>query len=68
MDYAFVVENENLVLWNRKIGRKELEPSYADGFIFEGYGMTFTGDDRGRVEGFTLSSGRVRKVRFGRSP
>jgi hypothetical protein len=67
-DYAFFVQQDRLVLHNRKIGKVELEPSYSGGFIFQGYGMTFTRDGGGRVDGFTLSSGRVRRVRFERKP
>ena len=63
-DYTFHVEDGKLVLRNRKIGKKELEPTYKDGFTFQGYGMTFTRTESGRVDGFTLSSGRVRRVRF----
>jgi hypothetical protein len=64
VEYAFQVEGDELVLWNRKIGQKALEPSFQDGFTFEGYGMAFTRDSKNQVEGFTLSSGRVRRVRF----
>ncbi len=64
VDYALLVEEGKLVLRNRKIGKMELEPSFVDGFTFQGYGMTFTRDAQGRVIGFTLSSARVRRVRF----
>jgi hypothetical protein len=63
-DYTFRVEDDKLVLRNRKIGKKELETTYKDGFTFQGYAMTFTRTESGRVDGFTLSSGRVRRVRF----
>ena len=63
-EYAFQVEGDQLVLWNRKIGKKELEPSFKDGFTYEGYGMAFNRDSEHRIDGFTLSSGRVRRVRF----
>ena len=66
-DYTFHVEDGNLVLRNRKIGKKELEPTYKDGFTFQGYGMTFTRIESGQVDGFTLSSGRVRRVQFEKS-
>jgi CubicO group peptidase (beta-lactamase class C family) len=66
-DYTFRVEDGKLVLRNRKIGKKELEPTYRDGFTFQGYGMTFTRTETGQVDGFSLSSGRVRRVRFDRN-
>jgi CubicO group peptidase (beta-lactamase class C family) len=63
-EYAFRIKEDKLVLWNRKIGEKELEPSFEDGFTYDGYAMAFTRDTKNRVDGFTLSSGRVRRVRF----
>ena len=68
VDYRFSVDTGKLVLWNRKLGERELEPTYADGFTFEGYGMSFTRNSRDEVDGFTLSSSHVRKVRFEKNP
>lgn len=54
-----------LVFWNRKIGTRPLNPLFRDGFS-AGRGVVFSRDDRGRVDGFTISSGRSWKVRFRR--
>jgi hypothetical protein len=56
---------DQLVLWNRKMGNRTLNPRFRDGFS-AGWSMIFTRDDQGRIDGFTMSSGRVWKVRFRR--
>lgn len=62
--YSVKLEDGKLILWNRKHGDMDLEPQYKDGFDITGAGnMTFTRDANGRVDGFTMSSGRVWKVR-----
>ncbi len=44
-----------------------MKPSHADGFTVGRYGVTFTRDDRGRVDGLTMSTARAWKVRFQRA-
>jgi CubicO group peptidase (beta-lactamase class C family) len=57
---------EGLFLWNRKHGRLTLEPVAGDVFRSDFFFVTFSRDPEGRVQGFTVSSGRVWKVRFDR--
>lgn len=58
-------EKDQLVLWTRKQGSRGMQPVFRDGFI-SGGGLIFSRDDQGRVDGFTVSSGRAWKVRFTR--
>ncbi len=63
-DYSVRREGAGLALWNRKHGLMPLSATHRDGFSTEFYALTFSRGVEGRVEGFTLSSPRVRKVRF----
>lgn len=67
-DYQVRVEGGSLILAHRKLDDRTLEPTFADGFVVsnQGSGVTFVHGRAGRVSGFTMSSGRVRKVRFER--
>ena len=53
-----------LELTHRKLEPQPMQPSFADAFRVRGRSMTFQRDAAGRVTGFTLSSARVRKIRF----
>lgn len=65
VEYEVRLEDDRLVFWNRKIETRPLNPLFPDGFS-AGSGVMFTRDDQGRIDGFTISSGRVWKVRFRR--
>ena len=62
-DYEVRIEDGELVFWHRKIGTRTLEPRFFDGFS-GGNAVLFTRDSRGAIDGFTMSSSRVWKVRF----
>lgn len=64
-EYRFVLMDGGLVRQHRKLPEVRLRPTYRDGFMGNG-SYDFTRDDDGRVDGFTISTGRVWKVRFDR--
>ena len=64
--YTFRVESGRLVLWNRKLGRIPLAPTFADGFYARGWSFTFRRDDAGAVFGFTVSTSRAWNIAFGK--
>lgn len=63
-DYSVRRDGAGIALWNRKHGLIPLSATHRDGFLTENYALTFSRNAEGRVDGFTLSSPRVRKVRF----
>jgi CubicO group peptidase (beta-lactamase class C family) len=65
-EYEVGLEEGRLFFYNRKIGRRNLNPVFQDGFGAGGNWVTFFRDPAGDIAGFTLSSGRVWKVRFER--
>jgi hypothetical protein len=65
VEYQVRREEDQLVYWHRKFGTRTLSPLFPDGFSANG-GVIFTRDTQGRINGFTVSSGRVWKVRFRR--
>ena len=64
--YTLRVEAGRLVLWNRKLGRIPLAPTFADGFYARGWYFTFRRDDAGAVSGFTVSTSRAWNIAFGK--
>ena len=62
--YTFRVEDSGLVLWNRKLGRIPLAPTFADGFHGAGWYFTFRRDDAGTITGFTVSTSRAWNIPF----
>ncbi len=62
--YTFRVEDGRLVLWNRKLGRIPLAPTFADGFYAQGWYFTFRRDDASAVSGFTVSTSRAWNIAF----
>ncbi len=64
--YTFRVEDSGLVLWNRKLGRIPLAPTFADGFHGAGWYFTFRRDDAGTITGFTVSTSRAWNIPFRR--
>ncbi len=65
VEYEVRRDEDRLVFWTRKMDPRALSPLFQDGFSANG-GVIFTRDDRGRIDGFTISTGRVWKVRFRR--
>lgn len=73
VNYTVLVQEGQLVLQRRKYGISRLLPTFADGFTGDitpdawGSGrlnIVFNRDDKNRVAGFRLSTGRVRNLRF----
>lgn len=65
-EYRLTATDTGLVLSHRKLDERRLEAAGRDLFT-SGLGtMVFARDRRGRVTGFTLSSGRARGIRFER--
>jgi len=64
-EYQVREEEGKLVVWTRKNGSRTMTPFFRDGFA-AGVWMTFHRDLAGRVDGFTLSTGRAWKVGFRR--
>ena len=62
--YTFRADAGRLVLWNRKLGRIPLAPTFADGFYARGWYLTFRRDDAGAVSGFTVSTSRAWNIAF----
>ena len=65
VEYEVRWDGDQLVFWNRKMETRALNPLFEDGFSAGG-GVIFTRDGPGRIDGFTVSEGRVWKVRFRR--
>ena len=65
--YDLALRDSALVMTNRKLPDSRLEPAFRDGFT-GGFEATFrfTRDRAGKVNGFTLTDGRVRGVKFTR--
>ena len=61
--YQVRVEEGELVFWHRKMGNRTLTPRFPHGFS-AGSSVLFSRDSEGSVDGFTMSTGRVWKVRF----
>jgi hypothetical protein len=66
--HTWRVENGQLALYlnHRRLG--VLEPLYKDGFARGGNVIDVTRDARGRITGFVLEAGRVRHLKFTRTP
>jgi CubicO group peptidase (beta-lactamase class C family) len=65
--YTLSVEAGKLTVRFRPAQRFELAPAYTDAFESEGNVVRFTRDGSGRIDGFLVSSGRVRRLRFVRT-
>ena len=64
--YTFEVDEGELVVRQRRLGRITLEPGEKDEFAGGGFSFAFERDRNGEVTGFYLSNVRTRDVRFGR--
>lgn len=63
--YTIAIENERLVIKRRKHGSTAFEPAFTDAFTGIA-DLQFTRNQAGQVDGFLLTTGRVRKIRFTR--
>jgi CubicO group peptidase (beta-lactamase class C family) len=66
-DYRLALEDGALWFHHRKLESQRLTPTFRDAFMIRGASASFTRDSAGRVDGFTLSDGRVWNVRFVRT-
>lgn len=64
VSYLVKVMDGKLVLWNRKLGDVPVAATHERGFSAEFWSITFTRDAGGSIDGFTISTPRVRKVIF----
>ena len=64
--YDFAVEEGDLVMRQRRLGRVPLAPGEVDNFSGGSFSFAFERDRNGEVIGFYLSNVRTRDVRFGR--
>jgi len=67
-EYRVELAGGQLQLSSRKRGAVRMTARAEDRFSAASLQMTFTRDGAGRVDGFTASTGRVRRVRFERVP
>ncbi len=63
---SILVENGKLVLFERPSDKAPLAPKYADAFDADGFHVKFFRDSDGHVNGFFVTTGRARNVRFDR--
>jgi len=68
MTYRVAVEKGKLTVRFRPAQRLELAPVYADAFSVRSQTIRFTRDATGRVDGFRIYAGRVRHLRFAKTP
>ncbi|MCK5653265.1 MAG: hypothetical protein KAJ42_17890, partial [Gemmatimonadetes bacterium] len=69
IEYDLKVVEERLMLETRKSAPRPLAPTFEDGFAYRGGSfLTFTRGADGSLDGFSISSGRVWKIRFDRVP
>ncbi|MDX1396027.1 MAG: DUF3471 domain-containing protein, partial [Gemmatimonadota bacterium] len=68
--YEIRLDEEELEMWQRRLGDASLEPDETEPDTFSGGGFNFSfeRDRNGIVIGFYLSNGRTRDVRFERVP
>jgi hypothetical protein len=66
VDFVLRVEKDTLLLTARPSTRITMRPIYRDGFAALGSTMRFTRGTNGRIDGFLVSSGRARRIRFDR--
>ena len=65
VSYEIALNDGSLVVRRRKFDDREMNPA-GDDLFNAGQRYQFTRDDRGRVDGFELTTGRVRNLRFER--
>jgi CubicO group peptidase (beta-lactamase class C family) len=67
-DYTIQSENGSLVLRFGHLPPEQLRPAYRDGFTGSGRSIRFVRDGSGRVMELRIFAGRVRNVKFVRTP
>jgi CubicO group peptidase (beta-lactamase class C family) len=60
------VDGDRTILGGRAIGESDLKVVQKDGYATPDSYFAFTRDARGAIDGFELSAGRMRKIRFDR--
>ncbi|WP_419164258.1 serine hydrolase [Candidatus Palauibacter sp.] len=66
--YTFTVQDEELVMHQRRLDQASLTPGEEDNFSGGDMSFAFERDRNGQVIGLYLSNGRTRDVRFARVP
>ncbi|HET9274689.1 MAG TPA: serine hydrolase, partial [Gemmatimonadales bacterium] len=64
--YRIALEKDTLRILRGWRGAQDLVPVYRDGFALGSSDLRFTRDPAGRITGFVVWSGRVRRLRFER--
>ena len=65
--YTFSVDGDELVMYQRRLGRTTLASGGEDNFSGGNLSFAFERDRNGQVIGFYVSNGRTRDVRFARA-
>ncbi len=66
--YEFAIQDGILILRRKKAKAIQLFPTFADNFWNDNFGyIRFTRDDHHRINGFLLTSGWIRRLRFEKS-
>ena len=63
-NYYIITENGTLQLKTRKYGKVPLTPAFRNAFTLGTNDIQFERDQQGKIQGFRLSTGRVRRLRF----
>ena len=66
VEWTLALNDSVLVLSRRRTPDQRLTPIYADGFAGGVGSLRFTRDSAGSINGFLLTSGRIRHIRFDR--
>ena len=66
VEWTISLTDSVLSLGRRRAPDQRLTPIYVDGFVSGVGNLRFTRDQSGRVNGFLLTSGRIRHIRFDR--
>ena len=66
--YEFAIQDGILILRRKKAKTIQLFATFADNFWNDNFGyVRFTRDDHHRINGFLLTSGWIRRLRFAKS-
>jgi len=65
-DVEIAIDNNRLVLRRRLLPDMHLLPTFHDGFRTAGASVVFSRNAQGQIDGFRLTAGRVRHLRFDR--
>jgi len=64
--FTLVAKDGKMFLCHRSTGEEfaPLQPTLKDSFTAQGATITFSRDANGKIDGFHLDSGRMKKIRF----